>query len=130
MQKVAQSWLVLDMSKSPFLLGVDAFLGDIPIFLFSLIGGVVADRMDRRRLLILSQVVQLTCAFLLAFLYALGVVQIWHILTLSFVCGTAQAFGGPAYQALVPSLVEPEDLPNARPVVPDELGDIAPGANL
>ena len=113
MQKVAQSWLVLEMSKSPFLLGVDAFLGDIPIFLFSLIGGVVADRMDRRRLLIVSQVVQLTCAFLLAFLYALGVVQIWHILTLSFVCGTAQAFGGPAYQALVPSLVEPEDLPNA-----------------
>jgi predicted MFS family arabinose efflux permease len=113
MQKVAQSWLVLDMSKSPFLLGVDAFLGDIPIFLFSLIGGVVADRMDRRRLLILSQIIQLTCAFLLAFLYALGVVQIWHILTLSFVCGTAQAFGGPAYQALVPSLVDPEDLPNA-----------------
>src|SRR6185436_11784785 len=113
MQKVAQSWLVLDMSKSPFLLGVDAFLGDIPIFLFSLVGGVVADRMDRRRLLILSQVVQLTCAFSLATLIYFHVVQIWHILTLSFVVGTAQSFGGPAYQALVPSLVEPEDLPNA-----------------
>ncbi len=113
MQKVAQSWLVFGMSKSAFLLGMDAFLGDIPILLFSLIGGVVADRMDRRRLLILSQIIQLTCAFLLAFLYAIGVVRIWHILSLSFVCGTAQAFGGPAYQALVPSLVEPEDLPNA-----------------
>jgi len=113
MQQVAQSWLVLEISNSPFLLGLDAFLGSIPIFLFTLIGGVVADRMDRRRLLILSQVIQLTCAFLLASLYYAGVVQIWHILTLSFIVGTAQAFGGPAYQALVPSLVEPEDLPNA-----------------
>src|SRR5437762_2338300 len=113
MQKVAQSWLVLEMSGSPFLLGLDSFLGDIPIFLFSLVGGVVADRVDRRRLLILSQVIQLSSAFLLAFLYAIGVVRIWHILTLSFVSGTAQAFGGPAYSALVPNLVEPEDLQNA-----------------
>ena len=113
MQQVAQSWLVLEISKSPFLLGLDAFLGSIPILLFSLVGGVVADRMDRRRLLILSQVIQLSCAFLLATLIYFHVVQIWHILTLSFVVGTAQAFGGPAYQALVPSLVEPEDLPNA-----------------
>jgi predicted MFS family arabinose efflux permease len=113
MQEVAQSWLVLDITKSAFLLGLDAFLGDIPILLFSLLGGVVADRMDRRRLLILSQVIQLSCAFLLAFLIYEHVVQIWHILVLSFVVGTAQAFGGPAYQALVPSLVEPEDLPNA-----------------
>lgn len=113
MQKVAQSWLVLEISKSPVMLGLDAFLGEIPIFLFSLVGGVVADRMDRRRLLILSQVVQMSCAFLLAALLAFDRVQIWHILTLSFVVGCAQAFGGPAYQALVPSLVEPEDLPNA-----------------
>ncbi|MEX2264579.1 MAG: MFS transporter [Bryobacteraceae bacterium] len=113
MQKVAQSWLVLEMSKSPFLLGLDAFLGEIPIFLFSLAGGVVADRMDRRKLLIASQLVQMTCAFLLTGLILTDVVQVWHILTLSFVVGLAQAFGGPAYQALVPSLVEPEDLPNA-----------------
>ncbi len=57
MQKLAQSWLVLDISGSPFLLGLDAFLGEIPIFLFSLVGGVIADRMDRRRLLIASQVI-------------------------------------------------------------------------
>jgi predicted MFS family arabinose efflux permease len=113
MQVVAQSWLVLDISKSPFLLGLDAFLGSIPIVLFSLVGGVIADRMDRRHLLLASQWVQLTCAFLLAFLLHAKVVQIWHILTLSFVSGTAQSFGGPAYSALVPSLVEPEDLPNA-----------------
>ncbi len=113
MQVVAQSWLVLDISKSPFLLGLDAFLGSIPIVLFSLVGGVIADRMDRRHILLASQWVQLTCAFLLAFLLHVKAVQIWHILTLSFVSGTAQSFGGPAYSALVPSLVEPEDLPNA-----------------
>src|SRR5262249_11006420 len=113
MQNVAQSWLVLEISNSARMLGLDAFLGSIPIVLFSLAGGVVADRMDRRRLLILSQWVQLSCAFLLAILIHFHVVRIWHILTLSFVTGTAQAFGGPANSALVPSLVESEDLPNA-----------------
>jgi predicted MFS family arabinose efflux permease len=113
MQVVAQNWLVLEISNSPFLLGLDSFLGQIPIFLFSLIGGVIADRMDRRLLLIGSQVVQLSCAFLLAAMFAFGIVSIWHILTLSFVVGLAQAFGGPAYQALIPMLVAARDLPNA-----------------
>jgi predicted MFS family arabinose efflux permease len=113
MQTVAQNWLVLDISKSPFLLGLDSFLGQIPIFLFSLLGGVIADRVDRRKLLIGSQVVQMSCAFLLAGLNAFNVVRVEHILTLSFVVGLAQAFGGPAYQALIPSLVAPKDLPNA-----------------
>jgi predicted MFS family arabinose efflux permease len=113
MQKLAQSWLVLQISGSPFLLGLDAFLGEIPIFLFSLIGGVVADRTDRRHLLLGSQFVQMSSAFLLTTLIAFDVVKVWHILALSFVNGFAQAFGGPAYQALIPSLVESEDLPNA-----------------
>jgi predicted MFS family arabinose efflux permease len=113
MQKLAQSWLVLQISGSPFLLGLDSFLGEIPIFLFSLIGGVVADRTDRRHLLLASQFVQMSCAFLLAGLIAFDVVKVWHILTLSFVVGLAQAFGGPAYQALIPSLVRSEDLSNA-----------------
>jgi MFS family permease len=113
MQSVAQSWLVLDISKSARMLGLDAFLGNIPIFLFSLVGGVVADRVSRRRLLLGSQWVQLTCAFTLAALFAAGAVQVWQILCLSFIVGTAQSFGGPAYSALVPTLVEKEDLPNA-----------------
>lgn len=113
MQVVAQSWLVLSISGSPFLLGLDGFLGQIPIVLFSLIGGVIADRIERRRVLLGSQYVQMTCAFLLTVLFALKVVKVWHILGLSFVVGCAQAFGGPAYSALVPSLVEKEDLPNA-----------------
>jgi predicted MFS family arabinose efflux permease len=113
MQKAAQSWLVLQISGSPFFLGLDAFLGEIPIFLFSLVGGVVADRIERRRILLGSQYVQMTCAFALTALIALGAVRVWHILCFSFVAGLAQAFGGPAYHALLPMLVEKEDLPNA-----------------
>jgi predicted MFS family arabinose efflux permease len=113
MQSVAQSWLVLSISGSAFLLGLDGFLGQIPIVLFSLIGGVIADRIDRRRVLLGSQYVQMSCAFLLTLLFALKVVKVWHILSLSFVVGCAQSFGGPAYSALVPTLVEKEDLPNA-----------------
>ena len=113
MQILAQSWLVLQLSGSSFMLGLDSFLGSIPIVLFSLVGGVFADRTARQNILLGSQVVQLTCAFLLAGLFASGAVHVWHILTLSFIVGTAQSFGGPAYLALVPSLVKPADLPNA-----------------
>lgn len=113
MQKVAQSWLVYQLSNDAFLLGLDAFLGEIPIFLFTLLGGVVADRSDRRKVLISSQVVQMSSAATLAILYATGMLQIWHILSLSAVNGMAQAFGGPAYQAIVPALVRKEDLSNA-----------------
>jgi MFS family permease len=115
MQKVAQSWLVLTItgSASAFFLGLDAFLGELPILLFTLIGGVVADRYDRRRLLLTSQYVQMSAAFTLAFLVYFDVVRIWHVLALSVVTGLAQAFGGPAYQSLLPSLVDTEHVPNA-----------------
>jgi MFS family permease len=113
MQKLAQSWLVLQLSNDPRILGLDTFLGETPIFLFALIAGVVADRFDRRLLLIGSQCLQMASAFLLAYLFATGQAQIWEILTLSFVVGTAQAFGAPAYQSLLPSLVPREHLPNA-----------------
>ncbi|HEX4594445.1 MAG TPA: MFS transporter [Bryobacteraceae bacterium] len=113
MQVLAQSWLVFQLSNSSVMLGLDSFLGTIPIVLFSLVGGVFADRTARQKLLLGSQGVQMTCAFLLATLFATGVIHVWHILTLSFIVGTAQSFGGPAYQALIPSLVKPEDLPNA-----------------
>jgi MFS family permease len=113
MQKVAQSWLVLELTESTFYLGLDDFVGQLPILLFTLVGGVIADRHDRRRLLIGSQYVQMTTAFVLAALVYWNVVSIWHILTLSFAAGMAQAFGGPAYQSLIPSLVGKKDLPNA-----------------
>jgi predicted MFS family arabinose efflux permease len=113
MQNLAQSWLVYQMSGSAFYLGLDAFLGQFPIIMFSLVGGVFADRTSRRKLLIISQVVQMSCAFLLAILVFFGLKTIWPILCLSFIVGTAQSFGGPAYSALVPTLVDSEDLPNA-----------------
>jgi predicted MFS family arabinose efflux permease len=113
MQILAQSWLVYRLSNSSVYLGLDAFFGQIPIFLFSLFGGVFADRKSRRKLLLLSQFIQLTCAFLLATLVATGVVRVWHIWCLSFTVGLAQSFGGPAYSALVPTLVNKEDLQNA-----------------
>ena len=115
MQKVAQNWLVLTITgpASAFFLGLDSFLGELPILLFTLIGGVVADRHDRRRLLLASQYVQMAAAFTLAALVYFDVVHIWHVLALSVMTGMAQAFGGPAYQSLLPSLVEKEHVPNA-----------------
>ena len=113
MQIVAQSWLIYRLSHSAFLLALDQFLGGIPIFLFSLLGGVVADRVERRRILLGSQYVQLASAGLLTILVATNTVHVWEILCLSFVSGFAQAFGGPAYQALIPTLVDREDMPNA-----------------
>jgi len=113
MQIVAQGWLIYRLSHSAFLLALDQFLGGIPIFLFSLIGGVVADRIERRKILLVSQYIQMGSATLLTILVATGSVHVWHILCLSFVSGLAQAFGGPAYQALIPILVDRDDMPNA-----------------
>lgn len=113
MQTVAQSWVVLSITGSAFYLGVDAFLATLPMILFSLFGGVIADRLDRRKLLMLSQVLQMSFAFVLAALIFTGTVEVWHIFVLSFLTGTAQAIGGPAYQALLPVLVPREDVPNA-----------------
>ncbi|WP_260706328.1 MFS transporter [Edaphobacter flagellatus] len=112
-QQFAQSWLVYDLTKDAFYLGLDLFLGQLPIMLFSLFGGVFADRMDRRKMLLTSQYIQMVCAFLLAILFVTHVVKVWHILALSFFVGLGQSFGGPAYSALLPTLVDPEDLSNA-----------------
>jgi MFS family permease len=113
MQIVAQSWLIYTITNSARMLALDAVLGGLPIMLFSLVGGVVADRIDRRYALLGSQYVQMTSAFVLTGLVALHAVHVWQILSLSFINGCAQSFGGPAYSALIPTLVEKEDMPNA-----------------
>jgi len=113
MQQVAQSWLVFELTNSSFYLGLDYFFGQLPILLLTLIGGVVADRYDRRHVLLGSQLVQMTTAFTLAVLVYVNKVHVAEILLLSFAAGLGQAFGGPAYQALIPSLVQKKDLPNA-----------------
>jgi predicted MFS family arabinose efflux permease len=118
MQSTAQSWLIYDLSNSTVYLGLDRFLGEIPIVLLSLFGGVLADRVNRRYILLGSQLLQMICAAILTVLLVTGVIskangRVWPILMLSFFVGIAQAFGGPAYSALVPSLVDKEHLPNA-----------------
>jgi MFS family permease len=115
MQKVAQAWLIVTLSgtASAFFLGLDSFVGEVPILLFTLIGGVVADRRNRRHLLLMSQAVQMVAAFTLAALVFTESITIWLILALSFMTGIAQAFGGPAYQSLIPSLIPKAHLPNA-----------------
>jgi MFS family permease len=136
MQIVAQNWLIVSLTNSPFFLGLDAFLQQLPIILFSLIGGVFADRYDRRRTLIASQLVQMGTSGTLALLMYLQAVQISYVLVLSFVTGCAQSFGGPAYQSLIPSLVDKKDLPNAVALnsiqfnVARVLGPLAFGATL
>ena len=112
-QLTAQNWMVLSLTGSAFFLGLDSFLQQLPIMLFTLVGGVLADRRDRRRTLLGSQYVQMATATTLALLVYFDVVTITYILILSFTTGLAQAFGGPAYQSLVPSLVDKKDLPNA-----------------
>ncbi|MGE3191188.1 MAG: MFS transporter [Vicinamibacterales bacterium] len=115
MQKVAQAWLIVTLtgSSSAFYLGLDAFLGELPILLFTLIGGVVADRRDRRQMMLMSQYVQMAAAFTLAALVYFDRAHVGQILALSFITGCAMAFGGPAYQSLIPSLIDKKDLPNA-----------------
>jgi MFS family permease len=115
MQKVAQAWLIVTLTdaNSAFYLGLDSFAGELPILLFTLLGGVVADRRDRRHLMLSSQTVQMIVAFILAGLVYADVITVWMVITLSFISGCGQAFGGPAYQSLIPTLVGKEHLPNA-----------------
>jgi predicted MFS family arabinose efflux permease len=113
MQTFAQAWLVYSMTNSAFLLGVDGFLSTGPMLLFSLFGGVIADRVARRKIMLASQYLQMSFAFILALLIYTHQVQVWHIFLMSFLTGCIQSFSGPAYASLLPLLVKREDVPNA-----------------
>ncbi len=113
MATVAQGWVVLSMTNSAFLLGVDGFLATGPMLIFSLFGGVVADRVERKKIMLFSQYLQMTFAFILAAIILSGNVKVWHIFLISFLTGSAQSFSGPAYISLLPLLVKREDVPNA-----------------
>ena len=113
MQAVAQGWLVLQLSNSAFWLGVDAFMSTAPGLVFTLVGGVFADLIDRRKLLIYSQMVAGLTALILGTLVVTGVIKVWMILLLSFVTGCCMSMAAPSYMALVFDLVDREDLANA-----------------
>jgi len=113
MQAVAQGWLVLQLSNSPFWLGVDGFMATAPGLVLTLVGGVFADLMDRRKLLIYTQIVAGLAALTLGVLVVTHVVQVWMILCLSFVTGCCMSMAGPSYLALTFDLVGRQDLANA-----------------
>ena len=113
MQNVAQGWLVLTLTNSAFWLGVVGFAGSIPFLFFTLFGGVVADRVDKRRLLLVTQTVMMLLAFLLAGLTWFNKIAVWGVAAIAFGNGMAMAMNAPSYQALVPKLVKREDLTNA-----------------
>ena len=113
MQAVAQGWLVLQLTNSPFWLGLDAFMATSPAFIFTLAGGVFADLIDRRRLLLYTQVVAGFAALSLAALVATNFVNRWMVLGFSFVTGCCMALASPSYLAMTYDLVGREDLANA-----------------
>lgn len=113
MQLAAQGWLVYRLTGSAFYLGLVGFARYFPILLFSLFGGVIADRFPKRNLVILTQCVAMIQAFLLAVLTSTGTVQIWQILVLSVLLGLVNAFDTPARQSFIVEMVGKEDLMNA-----------------
>jgi MFS family permease len=113
MQALAQGYLVYEMTRSPFWLGLDGFMATAPGLVLTLVGGVFADWFDRRRLLLFTQIGAGLSALILALLVYTGAVQVWVILGLSFVTGCCMALAGPSFHAMALDLVGREDLPNA-----------------
>lgn len=113
MDQVAESWLVYRLTGSSLLLGTVAFCGQIPVFLMAPIGGAVADRLDRRRILVATQSTMMVLAFILAGLTLTHVVRVWHVMTLAALMGVVNAFDIPARQAFIVDMVARTDLVNA-----------------
>ncbi len=112
MQSIAQGWLVYQISHSEFALGLVGFAGAIPILFITPWGGVVVDRVPKRTLLVITQIIMMILAFALAALYFLNVVQVWHIVVMAALLGVANSFDAPARQAFVVEMVGREHLIN------------------
>ena len=113
MQNVAQAWLVYRLTGSSVLLGLVSFSGQIPVFLMAPLGGIVADRFRRHRVVLGTQTASMLLAFVLAALTLTGAVRIWHIFVLSALLGLVNAFDIPARQAFFVEMVGRDDLINA-----------------
>ena len=113
MQSTAQGYLIYQLTGSPAYLGLVGFVGGLPTWLFTLFGGVIADRISRRTLMVITQTSMLVLAFILAALTFTKLVQPWHIIILAFLLGVANAFDAPARVAFVIELVSREDMTNA-----------------
>jgi MFS family permease len=112
MQSTALGWLALDISNRSSFVGVVAFSAGIPFLFVSIPGGLLLDRFDRRKVLIVCQAIAAMCAVLLSVDVVSGFVQAWHLLVFAFINGSLQAIMNPAQQAIVPSLVPRERLTN------------------
>jgi MFS family permease len=113
MQQIAQAWLVYRLTQSAALLGLVAFAGQIPVFVLAAIGGAVADRVSRHRIIIWTQTSAMVLAFILAALTLTGVVRVWHLFVLTTLLGIVNAFDIPARQAFMVDMVGRDDLMNA-----------------
>ena len=114
MQNIALSWLVYRLTNSVFLLGVVNFAGDIPSFFVMPFAGVLADRWNRRRILVITQTLAMAQAFILSILVLTGKVQVWHLVALAMFLGVVNAFDMPTRQSFVVEMIEKkEDLINA-----------------
>lgn len=113
MQSTAQGYLVYELTGSPVMLGIVGFANGIPVWLFSLYAGVIADKISRKKLIMLTQGSMMVLAFILAVLTFTDVIQAWHIVIMALLLGTANAFDAPARQSFVVDLVPKEDLTNA-----------------
>ncbi|MBP6964248.1 MAG: MFS transporter [Armatimonadetes bacterium] len=112
-QNTAQGWLVYDLTHSSLMLGTVGFLGALPVTLLTLLAGVLADRVDRRRLLFLTQTVLMASAFMMGLLTSYGVIAVWHVMVLATMSGFASAFDMPVRQSVVPTLVGKRHIMNA-----------------
>ena len=104
-QQVAEPWLLLTLGASSFLIGLDSFAMNAPVWLLTLAGGALADRSDRRRVIALFQSVQMLCPAAIVVLLVAGLVQPWMIIVLSVVVGITDALSMPSFQSIVPSIV-------------------------
>src|SRR4029077_7939126 len=110
---VAVAWQVYEITNSPFQLGLTGLFRALPVMIFSIPGGVVADRMDRRRLLIVTQSLAMLLSLLLALLTTTGRIAVWHIFAVTFLSGAVGIFDSPARTAMIPALVPTEHLASA-----------------
>jgi MFS family permease len=113
MQQVAQGWLVLDLTRNPFVLGLVTALAFLPVLVLGLFGGLIADALPKRRTLVVTQTIQMVLAFTLFGLVVTGAVQVWHILVLATILGVTNAVDMPTRQAFTVEMVGREDIANA-----------------
>lgn len=110
MQSVAEPWLLLSIGGSSFLLGLDAFAMNAPFWILVLLGGVLADRKDRSRIIFFFQGIQMLCPVVIVALVATGGIRVWVIIVLSLIVGVTDALSMPAFSSLIPSIVSGDDL--------------------